>query len=187
MELFKFIVDILTSLASIVAIVSVLISWYRDTRRPLTIRRVVVHRKKDETTFILLVKNVKDYPVTIKRTDCYKRKKFQVQKKQGGKLEYSEVFPSSERVFTSTEVFEIPPIGHTDIRIKMEDATNVPSQLLFCIESSHGYHELRCRDIVVVEIGTVDFYRLEYKKEYSSKWFAKIMYYLALIQSLTNR
>jgi hypothetical protein len=75
LENFKLIVDTLASLAAFVAIITVLASWYRSIRKPLVIQRIVVHRKKDKTTFILIIKNVKDYPVEIKKLEGYNKEK----------------------------------------------------------------------------------------------------------------
>jgi len=183
---FKVLVDTLASIASLVAIVSVMVGWYRSARRPLRVTRVVVHKSTNDLTFIVLVKNVKDYPVTIQRTDCYRRKKYEVQKKHGGRPEYSKFFPGSEMIFTSRDTFEIAANGHTDIRIRIAGTTDIPSRLLFLLETSHGYHELWCKEIVVVEIGKVEVYGVEYKDEYRSKWIARAMYHVALLRDLVS-
>ena len=163
-----------------------MVSWYRSARRPLKVIRVVVHKKSDEITFIIVVKNVKDYPVTIKRADCYRRKKYEVQKKHGGKPEYSEFYPGSEMIFTSKETFEIPANAYTDIRINVPAAPTIPSKLLFLFETSHGYHELRCKDVSIVEIGKLDVYGVEYRLDYESKYRAKAVYYWKLLKELTR-
>lgn len=184
---YKVLADTLASVAAFVAIVSVMVSWYRSATKPLKITRVVVHRKEDETTFILVVKNVKPYPVTIKRTDCYRRKKHQVQKKLGGKPEYSELFPGSEMLSTSRQAFEIAANGYTDIRIAGARNLDIPEKLLFLLETSHGYHELWCKDVSIVEIGKVDVYSVEYKYDHESKRRAKALYYWKLLKELTTR
>jgi hypothetical protein len=184
---YKIIADTLASAAALVAIVSVMASWYRSARKPLKITSVVVHKKEDETAFILVVKNVKSYPVTIKRTGCYRRKKYQVQKKLGGKPQYSELFPGSEMLSASREPFEIAANGHTDIRIAGARNLNIPGKLLFLLETSHGYHELWCKDVLIVEIGKVDMHGVEYKYEYESKRRAKALYYWKLLKDLTTR
>jgi len=181
---YKVIADTLASVAAFVAIVSVMVGWYRSARRPLKITRVVIHRKKDETTFILVVKNVKPYPITVKRTECYRRKKYEVQKKLGGKLEYSELFPGSELLSTSSQAFEIFPNGHTDIRIGGASNLDIPQKLLFLLETSHGYHELWCKDVSIVDIGKVNVYGMEFKHDCESKYQAKSLYYWKLIKEL---
>ncbi len=183
---YKVIADTLASVAAFVAIVSVMVGWYRSARKPLKITRVVVHRKEDETTFILVVKNVKPYPITIKRTDCYRRKKYQVQKKLGGRPEYSELFPGSEILSTSRQAFEIEANGHTDIRITGARNLGVPEKLLFLLETSHGYHELWCKDVSIVEIGKVDVYGVEYRLDYESRHRAKALYYWKVLKELTT-
>lgn len=183
---YKVIADTLASVAAFVAIVSVMVGWYRSARKPLNITRVVVHRKKDETTFILVVKNVKPYPITIKRTECYRRKKYEVQKKLGGKIEYSELFPGSELLSTSSQTFEIFPNGHTDIRIAGVANLDIPEKLLFLLETSHGYHELWCKDVSIVDIGKVNVYGVEFKHDCDSKYQAKALYYWKLIKELTK-
>ncbi|HEX7061541.1 MAG TPA: hypothetical protein VF200_06190 [Woeseiaceae bacterium] len=187
LEKFKIAVDILASLSAIVAIVSAMTSWYRSARRPLKIVRTVIHKKNDKATFILVVKNVKPHPVVIRRTDCYRRKKYEVQKKHGGKPEYSELFPVSERIFDSKEIFEIAANGHTDIRISDVSWSDIPAKLLFLLETSHGYHELWCKELMIVEIGKAEVYSLEYTHDFESKWRAKVVYYWKRLKELTRR
>lgn len=173
----KFLVDILASLSSAIAIGTVMVGWYLSTRKPLKVTRLVIHKQKGTATYIPIVRNVKAYPVTIKRTDCYKRKKYEVQKRHGGRPEYSELFPSSELVFTTKKRFNIAAKGHTDIRIENVALSDVPNKLLFLLETSHGFHELWCKDIVIVEVGKADVYSLIYGYDFKSKWLAKIVYY----------
>lgn len=187
METFKIIVDVLASLSAVIAIGSVMVGWYWSARKPLKIDRTVVHKKNDKATFILVVKNVKPFPVEIKRTDCYRRKKYEVQKKQGGKPEYSELFSGSDRVFDSKEVFEIGANGHTDIRINDVSFSDIPAKMLFLLETSHGHHEIWCKDVTIVEIGKAEVYSLEYKHDFKSKWYAKTVYYWKKLKELTSR
>lgn len=187
MESFKITVDILASLSALIAIVSVMVSWYRSARKPLKIARTVVHKKNDQATFILAVKNVKPYPVVIRRTDCYRRKKYEVQKKHGGKPEYSELFSGSEKIFGSKEMFEIAANGHTNIRISDVSLSDIPPKLLFLLETSHGYHELWCKELTIVEIGKVEVYSLEYKHDFESKWRAKAVHHWKRLKELTRR
>ena len=184
---FKALVDILASLAAIVAVVSVLVGWYRSARKPLKIVRVVVHKTKNDMTFILVTKNRQPYPVTTKRVDCYKRKIFEVQKKAGGKPEYSERLSSREGLFMGSSEFEVPANANTDLRIKVTGTADIPNRLLFSVDTSHGYHELWCDDISVLEVGKTEVYSVDYKNEYRSKMAAKVMYRWRLIQELTRR
>lgn len=183
---FKVLVDTLASVASIVAIVSVLVGWYRSVRKPLKIVRVVVHRKTDGLTFILITKNRQAYPVTTKRIDCYKRKIFAVEKKTGVKPEYSERLSSREAVFMASAKFEVPASAETDLRVEAPKVEDVPSRLLFSIDTSHGYHELWCNDVTVVDIGKAEVYSVEYKDEYESKLAAKSVYCWRVLRELVT-
>lgn len=54
-------VDLLSSVASLVAIVSVLVAWYQSRRKPLKIKRVLVHQKEQSTKifiFLLIVRPI---------------------------------------------------------------------------------------------------------------------------------
>jgi hypothetical protein len=186
LENYKLIADTLASLAAFVAIVSVLASWYRSIRKPLVIQRIIVHRKEDETTFILIIKNVKDYPVEIKKLEGYKRKKYTVQKKVGQKPEFSEGLPLSERLFFSKERFDISPSGNTDVQITVNGQCDVPHKLLLSFSTSHGYHECWCKDILSVPVGEVNLYRLDYKSNPKTKVGAKALYWWVVIKELTK-
>ena len=184
---FKTLVDSLASLASIVAILTVLVGWYRNTRKPLRIVRVVVHKHKDRTTFILVTRNRQPYPVITKRIDCFKGKIYEVQKKVGGKVEFSERLSSRVALFMSSHEFEVPASANTDLRIEINDTVDVPERLLFSVDTSHGYHELWCDVVSIVEVGKTEVYAVDYQKEYSSKLVAKLMYYWKIIGELTKR
>lgn len=174
---FKLVVDILSSLAALVAIVVALAAWYRSARRPLQIDRIVIHRKEQASTFILLVRNVKSDPVTIKRVGCYKRKKHQVQRKHGSSPEYSATFSSADMVFDAPGEFEVLPNGSTDVRVQASGASEAPGALLFLLHTTHGFHELWCRDITEVEVGKANVYNVEYQHDYDSAWRAKVVFY----------
>ena len=184
---FKVLVDTIASVASIVAIVSVLVGWYRSARTPLKIVRVVVHRKNDGTTFFLITKNRQAYPVTTKRIDCYKRRIFTVEKKTGGKPEYYERLSIRDALFTESIEVQVPASADTDLRIETQKMEDIPSRLLFSIDTSHGYHELWCDDITVVDIGKVEVYSVAYKYECESKLAAKFMYGRSVLRELVRR
>lgn len=174
---FSAIINTLASVAAIVAIATAMIGWHRSARMALQVRRVVIHRKAETATFILMVENLHSYPVTIKRIGCYRRKKHQVQRKRGRAPEYSASFSSSHVVFNSKVTAEIMPKGHTDVRIDINGQPDVPDALLFFLETSHGYHELWCNDIQLVDTVKVDVYHLEYQHDFGSAIQAKTVYY----------
>lgn len=184
---FKVVVDTLASLAAFIAILSVLIGWYSSARKPLSISRVVVHKKDSGLTFILVTKNRKAYPVKTKRIDCYSRKFFEVEQRVGGKPQYAERLSSRYAVFLSKHEFEVPAKGNIDIRIEVTREFEIPSRLIFSVDTTHGYHDLVCADITVVEIGKTEVYSVDFKKEYNSKILAKVVYYWKRVSELTRR
>lgn len=184
---FKVVVDALSSIAAFIAIVATLVAWYQTGRKPLLIDRVVVHRKQQAATFILMVKNIKSHPVTIKRVGCYRRKKHQVQRKLGGTPEYSATFSSADMIFDDRRAFEILPNGHTDARIEVDRVSDIPKVLLFLLETSHGFHELWCKKIDEVAIGTVSVFGIDYLYDYDSAWLARAMFYWKRLLAVIGR
>ena len=189
--LLKNIVEVLSSTTSILAIAGVGIGWYRSARKPLKITRTVVHLKKIQAncTFILVVRNLASYPVIIHRCDAYTGKKHEVQKKRGGNLEYSERFSSNDALFINSKLdFEVPAKGHTDLRIHLgNEQFQIPKRILFLLETSHGYHELRCKRILPVEMESVETYSLEYQYQSRSRVLARLYYCKKWITELTRR
>lgn len=183
----KLIVDILASVASIVAIASVMLGWHRSARKPLIISRVVVHRKSAESTFILVVKNRQPYPVVIHQINCYKKKIFVVEKRKGGRPEYSGKLSSQEALFISNSDFLVPPSAHTDFRIKVSGAPDIPNSIVFSVETSHGYHDLSCKNITLVDVGSHEAYAMEYSNQYESEARAKFVFYWQVAKELTSR
>lgn len=184
MEDIKLFVNILASLASLIAIVGVLVGWYKSTRRALEIDKVVIQQKQDGSTYILVVRNRKNYPVEIKTTNCYRRKLYNIEKRPNQKPEFSELLNLNEdNVFLDKTTFTIGSRGNTDIRINGLRIEGDISGLLFSINTSHGYHEIWCKNILILDIGKADVYELEYRKEYHSKFKAKSFYYWAVLKS----
>ena len=59
MENYKHVVDALSSTAALIAIITVLWSWFKNSQMPLAIERLVVHNKESESTYILVIKTGK--------------------------------------------------------------------------------------------------------------------------------
>ena len=59
MEKYKYIIDILSSIVAFIAIFTVLLSWYKSSRKPLNVERVIIHRGSTKSTYILIIKNRK--------------------------------------------------------------------------------------------------------------------------------
>jgi hypothetical protein len=189
MNEFKVLVDVLSSVASLIAITTVLFSWYRSAQKPLSIQRVVVHNKKDSKRFILVVKNHKNYPITIKGINGFLKSKAQVEKFNGYEPEYKEILSLHDCIFISNEVFEIAANGHTDIKVEDSSHMRTGEEFVFSTHTSHGYHELKCKNITNVEMtGGAKAYGVEFTKEYDSKFKAKLKYLsLKICHSIRNK
>lgn len=109
MDNFKYIVDILSSLASFVAIATVLISWFNSSKKALKIEGIVAHLKKEEAIFILLIKNRKSYPVTIKSINAYLKPKFLVEKLRNLPPMYTSKMSAIDLVYMSSENLKFLP------------------------------------------------------------------------------
>lgn len=184
---FKVVVDTLASLAALVAILSVLVGWYSSSRKPLSISRVVIHKKDSGLTYIIVTKNRKPYPVETKRIECFSKKTFEIEQRAGEKPEYHEKLSCRYAVFSSKASFEVPAKGNIDIRLETDGLTDIPDHLVFSIDTTHGYHEISCNDITVVEIGKIAVYSVEFKKEYRSKSRAKMVYFWRRVLDLIKR
>lgn len=178
---FLIVVDILASAAAIVAIGTALFGWWRASRAPLTVKRVVVHQGSASTVFILIVKNVRPFPVVVSEIDCYTRKKYTVQRRDGGRPEYSVVLSSQHSVFTFRQSAEILPGGITDIRVPLPGTVAAPAALLFLMRTSHGYQELWCRDVETAQLGVAKTYRVTFRESYETLLRARLVYLWQLL------
>ncbi|EJB8572641.1 hypothetical protein RG677_002597 [Vibrio parahaemolyticus] len=177
MENYKYIVDALSSTAAFIAILTVLISWYKNAQPALRIERVVVHKRQSHSDYIIVVRNRKSYPVTINSISCYKKLSYMVEKENGQPPEYREALSESDRVFSKNEVLEFAANGHTDIRIKGGVVTEDISKLLFSAQTSHGYHRQVCKDILTVNMtGKTKVMGMEVMFNTESKLKAKVKY-----------
>jgi len=179
----KLIVEILSSIASLVAILVVLFAWFKSSRKALKVVRVTIHLKKNETTFILWVKNRKPYPVEIKNIRCFTHRLYKVEQKQGGKPEYRPSLNCKLSPFTSSEHKQIAPDGFTDIRYEISRAFEDFDQLLFDLDTSHGLFLLKCRNIDNVSMGKMEAYQVKFTKDYESRVKALSRYLYLRIMS----
>ena len=187
---YKYIMDALGSTASFVAIVAVLVSWFKIAQKPLVIDRVIIHKKENESTYILIVKNRKPYPVEIKSTRCYTKRRYRVTQKTNQKPEYAAQLNLKDSPFENFDEFEIGANGHTDVRIIGQNINGEILKLLFSINTSHGYHELWSKNIDIVNVNmgdSMEVYTLEHKHEYDSKFKAKTKYYWLYILSFFKK
>ncbi|SMN17390.1 hypothetical protein CRYPA_1575 [uncultured Candidatus Thioglobus sp.] len=172
MNLFSTIVDTLSASASLIAILVVLGAWLNSVRSPLKIVRVVIHRKEDESTYILLVKNRLSHTVVIKNMRCFTHRNYRVEQKNNCAPEYHPELSYSDSPFTSNKEKEILGKGHTDIRYTYTNYTKDINQLLFSMDTTHGFLTLKCKNIEIVSMGSVQTYDLEFVKNYDNKYKA---------------
>lgn len=183
MDTFKLILDLLTSGASLVAIIAALVQWYRSARKPLAIERLVIHKQEDESTFILVLKNRKDYPITVNSIDCHTQRHLTVQKRSSEPPEYRESLNTTDQILVYRSEVQLPANAHTDVRIKTAPISDGYSRLLFSLDTSHGFHQLWCGNILIVPIGVVETYTLDYKREFRSRIRARIFYAWAVFRN----
>jgi hypothetical protein len=177
MEKFRLALDIANSIALLIAIVGGLIVTYRWIRKPLVIKRIVVHRKPDGCNYILIVRNRKDYPVTIKSSRCYTRKKFTLMKYRGEKPEFMEGFPLEAQIFSDNTEHVIEPFGNTDVKIAGAWSDDVEIKLILFFHTSHGAHEsVFTGEVVVVDMRQGEARHLKVQREYNSKLKAKLRF-----------
>ncbi len=177
MRLFDTIVDILSSLASLIAIIAVLVAWYNSARSCLKVVRVVIYRKKDESTYILMVKNRQPHTVQIKNIRCFTRRSYKVEQKNNCAPEFHSSLNYADSLFHSNETKEIAANGYTDIRYMAPNYTKDVTQLLFSMNTSHGFLLLKCKNIELINVGEIKIYGIEFSEDYQSKLKALKQYF----------
>ncbi len=187
MSQFQTVVNLLSSIAALIAILSVMVSWFRNKQKPLKIERVVIHRKEKDCNYILVFKNRKDYPVNIKSIHAYTTPKFKIEQQYGNKPMYSEVLSLSDNLFLHSDVAEIGARGHENVKVAGNHFTGDLPKILFSIQTSHGYHEIWCKNILTVEMnGKTSVIALKHIYESNSKFKALSKYYWLLLVSKFN-
>lgn len=169
MDEYKPIVDVLSSLASLVTISVFFGSWINSLRKALSIKRIVIHRKKEYSTYILEVKNRKEFPVEIKNIRCFTGYEYNVEQRSGDKPKYFKSMSLDLSAFITNEKFQIEASCFTDIHIKGNFLSEQPKQLIFSMDTSHGYHLLQCSNIDSYDIGNTETFSMEHKNIHSSK------------------
>lgn len=184
---YKLLFDMTASLASVVAIIVVLRSWYRNTQKALRIESVTIYADKADTIYFLVVKNRKDYPIAIKSIICYTKKNYNIVKHSNGKWEYSVLFKDSEILSRNSEEFIIRESGNTSIKMVGIKSSREFSKLIFTMNTSHGKFELWCKNLVFEEMGKCKVYDQDHNYEYESVFFAESRYYWEIIKAFFKR
>jgi hypothetical protein len=188
MENYKYVVDALSSSAAFIAILTVLVSWFRNAQSALKIERVVVHTRQTSSDYIIVIKNRKPYPVTISSASCHTKASYKVEKQNNQPPEYRETLSLMNQVFMNDSVFEIAANGHTDIKIKGGVVKGDISKLLFSMQTSHGYHQQVCKKIVTVNItGKTQVLGMEVMYDTDTKLKAQAKYLWLSLCNLCKR
>lgn len=183
MDTFKFVVDILSAMASMIAIFTVLIAWYSSIKKPLKVKRVVMHQHIDSSTYILEIENNKSYPVEVKSTKCFTKKCYKVEQMKNFFPTIRDTWSLNDIHFSADENHIIQPCGFTDVifdKVVNQDQVN---ELIFLMDTSHGFHSLKCKkiDLVNMEKSRSDIKVIE---EHSSWQFALKSYMKLFIKRL---
>ncbi len=172
---FKLVVDIFSSLAALIAIVASLISWYRSARNALRVERVVVHKKASGYVYKLIISNIKNYPVSVFQISGFNSFLYLAEKQQG-QLPSIKVTLGSN-IFSTEDITEIGAIGEATVRFCGHFLNNIPEYLVIALKTTHGYHQLKCKNITSVEFGTYPI-----SMEYSEKCESRFSSFLFVIR-----
>ncbi|PTP90349.1 hypothetical protein [Vibrio splendidus] len=157
MSNFKLIVDVLASLAALVAILTVLFSWWYSRLPPLIVSQMVISRTGNKHRIFVRLQNRRQYPVKILSLDCFRDKKFNV---RGNGNEKPTLFPSVNVGDKVLSYGELHVVERGEIIFETE--TNVENldigKFYFSIRTLHGRMDLVCNNVAYFEkqIITVD-------------------------------
>lgn len=158
MENFKLLVDILSSIASFVAIATVLYALYASKKCPIEIPEVIVSKSdNDNFRFIVKIKNSKPYPVTIKSITCYRKITHRVEKRKMERPRIRSVFDLSDRIFTNRDEFIVSELGEQPLIIKTKIDHPPGKSLTFLTDSTHGFITIKCKHIKLFNTETEIF------------------------------
>lgn len=148
MENFKLTVDILSSIASLVAILTVLFSLWRAKLPPLKISQLIISPKQDGLRVFVRIKNRMPYSVKIKGLTCYKKQGYQISRK---KLQRPQLWPSTavnDTFFSFNEDVDVLEWGEFTKELLISSSQFKSSSLLFSLYTSHGILKLKCRNVI---------------------------------------
>ena len=190
MDKFKFMVDILSSIASFVAIVTVLYSWRISKLPPLKVSQLIISPKQNKLRVFIRILNRKLYPVVIKSITCYKKQKYQINKK---KLERPQLWPLtdvSDKLFAVNEEAEIPELGQFSKEVHIDATLSDAKSLFFSVHTSHGILRLKCKNVYIFdkEYETYQFGETILKNSKFEAWVVYIeAYAMYLFEIIVNK
>lgn len=148
MEKFKISVEIVGSLASLIAIFTVLIAWWNAKRPPLKITQGIIGGYGDDIfEFTLRIKNVKPIPVKVKHVSCYKKENIRLEKRSLEIPRYEKVMDARDKIFSITVDKHISELGEYLLVHKLKAKVEKPKYLMVMLDTSHGYLWLKCKNI----------------------------------------
>lgn len=151
MENFKLTVDILSSIASIVAISTVLISLWRAKSPPLKISQLIISPRQGGLRVFVRIKNRMPYSVKIKGLTCYKKQSYQISRK---KLQRPQLWPLTavnDIFFSFNEDVDVLEWGEFTKELLISSNQYKSSSLLFSLYTSHGILNLKCSNVLVFD------------------------------------
>lgn len=175
---FKYIVDILSSLASLIAILTVSIVLLRIIRKPLKVKYVVYYEKNGKLEYIVRYSNVRAYPVTIKNTRCYKNRSFTIETSENKRPNLATGFHPFDIAIVEQNDHIIEPYGTTEVTYVSEYKPVEIKQLVFDLSTSHGDMYTTCKKVEYVEMAaTLNFGESTNSKVFTNKFKAYIYYW----------
>ena len=135
---FKSTVDMLSSLASIVAISTVLYAWWKNNRPGVKIKSLIIHRLENQTRLYLRLANEKTYPIFIENFTCYEKLAYQTTILESGSPSTWPVLHQDLKFYTHTAKTELPEMGEVNIRIFLDKDLRHLKYVYFCFSTSHG-------------------------------------------------
>ena len=94
----------------------------------------------------------------------------------------------SDNLFINNDSFEIGANAHTDIRIVGQHLNTDITKLLFTIQTSHGYHQVWCSNIITVDMtGKIQCFGIEKMYDFDSKFKARRKYYWLKLVNLFQK
>lgn len=134
----KSIVDILSSLASIVAIVTVLYAWWNNNRPGVRIKSLIIHRLENQTRLYLRLANERAYPITIENFTCYEKLTYQTTILESGSPSTWPTLHQELKFYTHTTKTELTEMGEVSLPIIIDKDLRHLKYVYFSFNTSHG-------------------------------------------------
>lgn len=167
MDLFNYIVDVLSAIVSILAIITVSAAWYKSSQKFLKVDRVIIRYYQEKITCILLIKNLEPQVVKIKTIECYTRKTYIVEKINNSAPQCIPTLNPINSLFTSSELKEIVAnrsSTNVEYRVSNHSKGKKIKKLLFFMNTSHGFLSLKCKKIDTYEMWSPEASKVNFCK-----------------------